>query len=452
MRLYHIASRLTISQNVVRDLWALRLQKLQSRATYDSGTDTEAQRSEMFSSQSEGESGTDAQTVDSQRSRQGSRKKAKGPSLLDLICLEYTGALLLKIPVTVADLHKWMNDGDLLYYRAAKEVPLSMRVHLPGHLQEQLEPQSIIPPDTVHRNILNMLLSMQTDFGMAPPLPNHPLVLYRWVQELALPIEVFVAAQRLGSSLQLDYSYSLDAKIGTNQSLRYAELRLMALVIITTKLLFPFDTVRRYPKSANDLSVLKIDWDSWIDIQSEGKDHSNEKESLRTADGKLTFVDAFNMTEAEGIKLGSDSLDQYLDWCEDNIASEEIRDRGRAGRDADFRRALFEWFPSGASRSARAQEETSDSGFNPDTRTFRVQQSVRGERIVEEDGSDDIPRAGTIHTQYRSTDELEGTSKAFYQKASQVAGYSFHGMVRAVFLLEMQVMKHEKLLRQQERT
>lgn len=441
---------LTRQQFVVKDLWALRLQKLQNRATYDSATDTETQRTEMFSSQSEGESGTGAMTPSSQRSSKTGRKKPAGPSLLDPICLQYIGSMLLKMPLTVADFCGWVNDGKLLYYRATKELPLSMRVHLPGHLQEQLEPQTIISPDTIHHNIKDTFFSLQADFGMKAPPVNGPLVLYRWIQELSLPLEIFIAAQRLGTLLDLDYSYNLDAKAGTNQSLRYPEIRLMALVVITTKLLFPFDDMRRYPESANDLNVLRMDWNLWAALQNNETTVSSDEPPSR----KLTFTDAFSMTQPDSMNLCEDSLDEYLDWCEENIASEEMRDRGRAGRDADFRRALFEWFPSSAPSRARHSpsriEKGDDDGKIARHKILRIQQDLCLQRAVQGDGRDDIPRAGVAHIQYRSTAELEGTSKLFYRKAAFIAGTSLHGMVRAVFMLERLMMKHEKLLRKGE--
>ncbi|CZT19832.1 uncharacterized protein RCC_05688 [Ramularia collo-cygni] len=436
-------------ETVVRDLWALRLQKVQGRATYDSETDTEAQRSEMFSSQSEGESGTDAATLNSQRSRQASRRKSRGPSLLDLVCLEYIGAMLLKIPLTVSDLHNWISHGELLYYRAAKEVSLSMRIHLPGYLQEQFEPQSIIAPDAIHRNVSNLLLSMQTDMGMTPPPLNHSLVLYRWIQELSLPLEVYVGTQRLATLLDLDYCYSLDAKAGTNQSLRYPEVRLMAVVIITTKLLFPFDDSRRYPKAPNDMAMLKMDWTSWADMQKVEALLADEQPVKKG----LSYENAFSMTEADSIALSDDSLDQYLDWCENNIASEDIRDRGKAAKEAEYRRALFEWFPSTARPGAsRPRSAILDAVPSVQQRAVHSQENLRLGRIVQEDGSDDIPRVGMSHAQYRTRDELHGTSKLFYQRASRVAGYSVHGMVRAAFLLERQMLQHEKLQRKSRKT
>lgn len=428
---------------MVRNLWALRLQKLQSRATYDSETDTEAQRSEMFSSQSEGESGTDA-TTNTRRSREIGRTKPSGPGLIDLVCFELIGAMLLRIPLTVADIHRWISAGDLLYYRAAKEVPLSMRIHLPGHLQEQLEPQSIISPDTIHRNVTNMLFLLQADFGMAPPTLNHPLVLFRWIRELSLPVEVFPAVERLAKVLGLDFSYNLGAKVGTAKSLRYPEIRLMALIVITTKLLFPFDALSRYPKSSYDLTVLKMDWNAWADIHC--------IKTASTTDGPktrdLAFEDAFSMTGLDSINMSSETLDQYLDWYENNIASEEIRDRGRAGKDAEFRRALFEWFPaSGDPALPLKRPEPEDADASLDNKLLQVQRTFNALRIVDEDGSDDIPRAGTGHMQYRSSAELDGTPKAFHVRAAQVAGFSVHGLVRTVFGLEQQMLKHEKSLR-----
>ena len=196
----------------MRDLWALRLQKIQTRVTEDSETDTEAASSRMFSSQSEGESGTDAETAISARRRQASRKKDGGPGLTDILCLIHVGIMLLRIPLTIADLHRWINSGQLLFYRAGKELPLTMRDRLPGHFQEMLQPQDLVAADALHRCTLELLSTLNVDFGMSPPSLNHPLILYRWVKELCLPLEIYVAVQRIARLLHTDFAYSVDAK------------------------------------------------------------------------------------------------------------------------------------------------------------------------------------------------------------------------------------------------
>ncbi|SMQ54751.1 unnamed protein product [Zymoseptoria tritici ST99CH_3D7] len=430
-------------ESLVRDLWALRLRKVQSKVSYDSETDTEAQSSQMFSSQSEGD--TDGKTANSQRTKHNARKVASGPNLMDLLCLDFTAFLLLRIPLTVADLTSWVNDGTLCYYRASKEIPLLMRERLPGHLQEQLEPQDLVAPETLQRKILEWLTTLADNFGMAVPPVNHPLLLYRWVTELSLPLEVFVATQRLARVLDVDYSYRLNAKAGTLMSLRCPEIRLMALVVTTTKLLFPFDNGRRYPTDSNDLGALRMDWKMWSEQQQ------NQDPGDDSATKQLSYKDAFSMTEAESLDLAGESLDQYLDWCENNIAAEEVRERGRAGREADFRRTLFRMFPTTSDyqrTGTRVHDgETRNTGRTSAERLRQVQGALRPERIVIDEGTDDIPRAGSSYPQYRIEDDLDGVANVFYTRASQLAGTSLHDLLRAVFSLERRLMDKEKALR-----
>lgn len=425
----------------------------------DHDIDTDAQSSRMFSSQSEGESGTDADTVTSRRSAT-LRKQPQNPKLTELLSLIYVGILLLRIPITAADMHKWVNDGDLLYYRAAREVPLSMRDRLPGHLQEPLEPQDLLRSESVHRRILDLLTSLDADFGMQAPPLNHPLVLYRWVKALQLPLEVYVIAQRLARLLQLDFRYSVDAKAWSSVSLRYPEVRLMALVVIATKLLFPFDDAKRYPTSASDAGALRMDWDAWQQVQDCGSDANDDNghgSSIVSRDesSHLTYQDAFTMTESQSLDLADDRLDEYLDWYEGNIASEEVRERGRAGRDAEFRRALFRVFPAhnereGECKEPRAWAEITDAGTTSAVKVIQVQAALRPQRIVAEVEADDVPRTGSSYIQYRAVEELNGATKTFHEKAAQLAGYPLHGLLRAVFAIERRLLPLEKDLKKQQ--
>ncbi|KAK1092593.1 hypothetical protein LTR48_004050 [Friedmanniomyces endolithicus] len=164
----------------VRDLWALRLQRLRTRVSYDSDTETDTQ-SHFFSSQSEGEASA---SDESARSRKHRGKKIDG-------------TLLLREPVLVADLHRWASDGELPYYHASNNVPLSMRERLLAVYQELLEPKLLGKPEKLHNHVLGLMRSFATEFGMALPPINHPLILYRWMRKLALPIEVFAATSRL---------------------------------------------------------------------------------------------------------------------------------------------------------------------------------------------------------------------------------------------------------------
>lgn len=412
----------------------------------------------MFSSQSEGESGTDAGTVTSRRST-ALRKQSKNPKLTDLLSLIYVGILLLRIPITTADIYKWVNDGDLLYYRAAREVPLSMRDRLPGQLQESLEPQTLLRVEILQRNVLDLLTSLDSDVGMQAPPLNHPLVLYRWVKAMHLPLEVYVTAQRLGGLLGLDFQYNVDAKERCRISLRCPEVRLMVMIVIATKMLFPFDHAKRYPTSASDMTALKMDWDAWQRIQ-DGRNvvHDGNRENVgsnrlasQDESSHLTYQTAFTMTESQSLDLADERLDAYLDWYEGNIASEEVRERGRAGRDAGFRRALFKMFPThhesqNETTAARAETEISDFGNTSAEKLAQVQAGLCAQRIITDQSADDVPRTGSSYIQYRAVEELHGATKAFHEKAARLAGYPLHGMVKAVFVIERKLLHIEKEL------
>lgn len=74
----------------MRDLWALRVQRLQERIEDRS----ESQESTLFSSQQEEPSEDDSQ-----------KEKAKdSPKLIETLCLCYLGASLLRLPLTVGDI------------------------------------------------------------------------------------------------------------------------------------------------------------------------------------------------------------------------------------------------------------------------------------------------------------------------------------------------------------
>lgn len=74
----------------MRDLWALRVQKLQEKIEDRSSS----QESTLFSSQQE-----ESLEGDSQK-----RKGTDSPKLIETLCLCYLGASLLRLPVTVGDI------------------------------------------------------------------------------------------------------------------------------------------------------------------------------------------------------------------------------------------------------------------------------------------------------------------------------------------------------------
>jgi RNA polymerase I-specific transcription initiation factor RRN7 len=403
--------------------------------------------------------------------RGGRRKRqAKTDGAINLsetLAICYIGTLLLRVPFTVADLITRVDHGDVLYYKAAKEVPDNLRERLPGEFQVLLEPQTILRASGLHHRILELGTLLSTEFGMVIPAVNHPLLLYRWMQLLALPIEVYAATQRLATVLGMDFTLQLGGKMDSSRVLRYPEVQLMSLLVVSTKLFFPIDDVERHPVSANDLSALKIDWTEWAAIHNrlqDGDDPEVQNSKDKTSH-ELSFPEAFQISESDCLTMGDDELDRYMDWYQENLTSENIREHGRAGRDADFRRTLMRMFPTTTTQSPRptavspnieGEGEGEDTSLAPsisDTthRLKQAQQSLRPRKIAVSaaagDGRHEVARAGSFYRRHREVKDLDGPVRLLYTKAAELTGLSLESMTKAVFLTERKLQMREERAR-----
>jgi RNA polymerase I-specific transcription initiation factor RRN7 len=392
----------------------------------------------------------------------------------------------------VADLISRVDDGALLYYLAGREVPGNLKERLPGEFQVLLEPQTVLKAAGLHRKILELSTLLSAEFGMVLPAINHPLLLHRWMQDLALPIEVYAATQRLARLLGLDFTLQLEGKTSSNRVLRYPEVRLMALLVVSTKLFFPIDDVERYPLAANDLSVLQMDWPAWVashslraDDSDGGNDDNNNNKSRNKPETtrSMTFPEGSRISESDCLAMGDTELDRYLDWYEANLASESVREHGRAGRDADFRRTLMRMFPTQSSSRPTAATSASESAPNLTStgegrrgegedihnlaattttttqRLRQVQQNLRLKKIVVSGGGgnedeehpnqreNDIARVGSFYRRHREAKELAGPTRLLYTQAAELAGVSLEGITAAVFATERKLQMCEERAR-----
>ena len=426
-------------QVLAKDIWVLRLQTIQSKVSHESETDTEGLSSQVFSSQSESEAESDSRS--SRRSRRDDAKPKEGtPNLSDLLSICYIATLLLRIPMTVANMHGWINRGELLFYRGSREVSLPMRERLPPRYQRLLEPQELLPPEKLHKSIVRTLAMYNKEFGMVIPPINSSLVLYRWIKDLALPLEVFAACQRLAKILNVDGTFVLTFNVGTNVVLRYPETRLMALVVVATKLLFPFDHIERQTNSATDLSALSLDWNAWAEVHKAEQDTQHPQ-------AQLTFEQAFKLDESECLEAADDTLDAYLDWYEETVASEDVRGHGREAQDADLRRTFFRMFPRRSDQWPGKQLHTRPPAETSAKNISEIQSVLLRPRVVQLTAGRKVDQVGTSYRRIRHAEDLSGPAKVFYGKAAELAGLPPEGMVRAVFLTERKLGKSEERLR-----
>lgn len=97
------------------------------------------------------------------------------------------------------------------------------------------------------------------------------------------------------------------------------EVQLMCLVIVATKLLFPFDNVKRYPRALNDPSVQVIDWEKWAEAQS-----TFDRRGI--SQGFLTNGAAMQATEMDAMEMTQQQLDEYMDWYDRLFVADKGKD------------------------------------------------------------------------------------------------------------------------------
>lgn len=140
---------------MIRDLWALRLQLVKAKIGGVPDSDREPT---VYSSQVEGvESGNEtAQGME----RKGSKgRDGKGmPALIDTLAICYLGMVLLRVPISIGDLHRlarhtwlcwllltgrfrWVTLEEIPYIRAIRLLPRGMRSRLLPHYIGALDPR-----------------------------------------------------------------------------------------------------------------------------------------------------------------------------------------------------------------------------------------------------------------------------------------------------------------------
>lgn len=100
-------------ETVVRDLWNVKLRGVKSlrddsrKAAYSSAmeTDTEAERS-----------GKDGRIQLAKRKRKLTNQSGT-PKLIETLCLCYLGCILMRLPVSLGDFHRWAETDEILYLR-----------------------------------------------------------------------------------------------------------------------------------------------------------------------------------------------------------------------------------------------------------------------------------------------------------------------------------------------
>lgn len=101
--------------------------------------------------------------------------------------------------------------------------------------------------------------------------------------------------------LDLHFSYS-NLPQNPHGVTPYPEVQLVSLLVIATKLAYPFDNIERVPESYSDPSAVKVDWSRWLKV------------TARAPVNGLARGTEIHVTDSEVWAMTGKELDDYLDW------------------------------------------------------------------------------------------------------------------------------------------
>jgi RNA polymerase I-specific transcription initiation factor RRN7 len=261
-----------------------------------------------------------------------------------------------------------------------------------------------------------------------PPL-NAPALFYRLIRRLALPVDIYPATKTLQTLLGFTLEYPSRAA-GKRKHLDMPELQLATLVVIATKLLFPFDGLQRHPTSTQEPAAQAINWKGWAESQQ--RFDKRDAEAGRIGKGKEIFV-----IDQDVWAMNTKQLDEYMDWYESSWL-DTSKEPG----------PLDSLFPlSSATRASRPGTPTEEDNVEDaiDTMLKKTSQSLESRPVIG-DADEDIPRPGSYNARYRTKSELPHLARVFYETAAKVTGVPLETLVHCVNQVEVQILKrwHEQ--------
>ncbi|KAE8134117.1 hypothetical protein BDV38DRAFT_166945 [Aspergillus pseudotamarii] len=402
-------------EHVVRDLWALRLETFSNKIQDPS----EGDEIEFFSSQLTAEQQEEEPDI-----VKFGGKHLQWPRLVDSVSLCYLGAFLMRLPVGIGDFHRMIMYGDIPYIRITRSIPREMRDKLPQEYLSIIETTRLLKAEHLHKAVLQLSLLYRRKFGVHFPALNMPPMLYHYIRRLALPIDIYSAVKKLQDLLGFSFEFPKDLA-SRSRPHDLPEIQLITLIVISTKLLFPFDDLKRYPISAKEPATQVIDWKLWAQAQR----HFDSRETARGRIGKGNEVlvnerDVFNMSPSQ--------LDEYMNWYENSWLD-----------NSKVSNPLSDLFPVGPTGTdsqevAGPPDEDDEEAVGSMLRT--VTQQLKPRKVITEKRSD-IPRPGSSYVRYKMESDLPENARPFYETAAKVVGVSLTTLVRAVSQAEYKIMR-----------
>lgn len=239
---------------------------------------------------------------------------------------------------------------------------------------------------------------------------------------------MYETVQTLQRILDFNFAYPTDFEEKKPiEALDLPELQLVVLLVISTKLLFPLDDVRRYPETLGEPATQIMNWSEWLDAQRRFENHPQ-------ADDKLGQELAIQLNDQDALQMDSNDMDQYMDWYERSWL-----DKPKALN------PVADMFPTSRTQPDSVPESemvVETAATDPEEALKSMLSTVMGGLkpapvSTTQDASNIRP--GSWYRRYRWESQLPETAHMFYSLAAELASVSLSTLLRAVSNTESRI-------------
>lgn len=245
-------------------------------------------------------------------------------------------------------------------------------------------------------------------------------------------VDVYETVTFLKSLLGFNFAFGTTAS-GAKQKriLDLPEVQLMALIVVATKLLFPFDDLERHPATAKEPATQAINWSLWARAQN----HLINREN---ADGGIGKEKVIQLTDNDVLSMAPSQLDEYMDWYESNWIDSFRLVNPVAEMFTTSRTTETPAPPQAVPPSILAAAVDPEEALNSLVHT--VMQELKT-NDVDPDPEEDDRRPGSWYWRYRWEWQLPDTARSFYELAAELAAVSLQTLIHAVTVTEYRIAK-----------
>ncbi|KAI4602365.1 Pol I core factor CF [Pestalotiopsis sp. 9143b] len=291
-------------EELVKELWSLACAMPGVMENVDTGEQTDDYVTEDSMPSSSGPEDSEASTKSNGwLDKKGSRL----PSLMHTLALCYIACVILKQPVTTADFHRWAQSGAIECLAALHSLPTNVQNRMPAMYHRAFQVRDHIRQGRLFRTVQELAVAFDVHYSLKLPSFNYPQVLIQYILDLTLPTEVYLMAKSLIQILGATFDFP-DGSRKRIRAIDNPELFLIALVVVSTKLLHSLDGVERRPLDHDDLRAKQINWVEW--------QRSRAEANAKRSQGRLEPGTEYQVTPNTALLTDEDKMDDFMDWYE----------------------------------------------------------------------------------------------------------------------------------------